>query len=369
MTLDPLMRYKLKKLVKELTGYRGRHTELVTVYVPAGYDMNSVINHLGQEAGTATNIKSTSTRKNVMDALERMIQHLRLVGRTPKNGLMAFSGNISEREGVSDVRVWSIEPPVALNQRLYRCDKQFVTEALENMCLIKKVFGLVVMDRREATIALLKGKTIEVLVRSQSAVPGKSRAGGQSAHRFEQLRENAAHEFFVRIGEHIKDAYFHIREDIQGILIGGPGPTKYEFCDGNFITNELKQKIIAIKDITYTDDFGLQELLERSQDNLAAEEVIQEKQLMMQFFQLLVKTSGKVAYGRADVMDKLKMGAVDQLMITESMDDKIIEEFENEANKNGSKVNIISVETREGAQLRDMGGIVAILRYDMTHNQ
>ncbi len=29
----------------------------------------------------------------------------------------------------------------------------------------------------------------------------------------------------------------------------------------------------------------------------------------------------------------------------------------------GSKVRIISVETREGVQLRDMGGIAAILRY------
>ena len=34
-----------------------------------------------------------------------MIQHLRLFKRTPSNGLAAFSGNVAEREGQSDVRL------------------------------------------------------------------------------------------------------------------------------------------------------------------------------------------------------------------------------------------------------------------------
>lgn len=369
MSIDPLLRHKLKKLIKELAGYRGRHTELVTVYVPAGYDLNAIINHLYQEAGTASNIKSTSTRKNVEDALEKMIQHLRIVGRTPKNGLMAFSGNVSEKEGQSDVRVWSIEPPVPLNQRLYRCDKVFVLEALEDIVAAKEIYGLVVMDRREATIALLRGKSIDVVAKSQSAVPGKTRAGGQSAHRFEQLRENAAHEFFTRIGEHIKDCFFPIRDSIRGILLGGPGPTKYEFHDGNFITTELKNKIIAIKDITYTDEFGLQELLERSEENLANEEVMKEKKVVTNFFQMLVKAPGKTAYGKKDVMEKLQMGGVDLLILSEGIDEKIVEEFEQEAEKMGTNVTIVSTETREGAQLKEIGGVAALLRYDMSHHQ
>ena len=177
MHIEPLMRYKLKKFIKELSAYKGRHTELVTVYVPSGYDMTAIINHLAQEAGTATNIKSNSTRKNVEDAIEKMIQHLRIVGRTPANGLIAFSGNVSEKEGVSDVRVWSIEPPIPLNQRLYRCDKIFVLDALEEMVSSKELYALVVMDKREATLGLLHGKNVQTVGRTQSAVPGKTRAG------------------------------------------------------------------------------------------------------------------------------------------------------------------------------------------------
>jgi peptide chain release factor subunit 1 len=112
MSISSHQKFDLKKFIKEIAPCRGRHTELVTVYVPAGYDLIKVIQQLQDEQGTATNIKSAQTRNNVLDALERMVQHLKLVGRTPKNGLAAFAGNVAEREGTSDVRVWSIEPPV-----------------------------------------------------------------------------------------------------------------------------------------------------------------------------------------------------------------------------------------------------------------
>ena len=156
MAITSVQRFELRKLIKELGSYRGRHTELVTVYVPAGYEMSKITNHLFQEQGTATNIKSASTRKNVIDALEKMIQHLKTIGATPVNGLAAFSGNVSEREGQSDVKVWSIDPPVPLNIRLYRCDKQFILDPLDSMLEHKEVFGLVVIDRRDANIAFLK---------------------------------------------------------------------------------------------------------------------------------------------------------------------------------------------------------------------
>ena len=118
-------KFDLKRFIKDISKYRGRHTELVTVYVPKGYNLDKVINQLQQEQGTAVNIKSASTRKNVIDALERMIQHLKNFKQTPPNGLAAFSGNVAEQEGRSDVQVFSLEPPVPLNVRIYRCDKNF----------------------------------------------------------------------------------------------------------------------------------------------------------------------------------------------------------------------------------------------------
>src|SRR3989344_6000791 len=179
MSLTTKQKHDLKKFIKELEQHRGSHTELVSVYIPAEYDLNKIINHLAQEQGTAANIKSSSTRKNVVSALERMIQHLRLFKRTPPHGLAVFSGNVAEREGQEDFKVWSVEPPVPLNTRIYRCDKEFVLDLLRDMMEAKEAYGLIVLDRRDANIALLKGKTIVHLLKTHSQVPGKFKAGGQ----------------------------------------------------------------------------------------------------------------------------------------------------------------------------------------------
>ena len=62
-------------------------------------------------------------------------------------------------------------------------------------------------------------------------------------------------------------------------------------------------------------------------------------------------------------MKQLKMGAVGTLLLSEALDDKTIETFDEEAEKVGTIVKIISTETREGVQLREMGKVGAILRY------
>jgi len=357
-------RYHLKKFVKELEQHRGRHTELVSVYIPVGYDINSIINHIAQEQGTASNIKSKSTRDNVIGALERMIQHLRLFKRTPPNGLAVFSGNVAEREGQQDFQIWSIEPPIPLNFRTYRCDKEFVLEPLREMMETKEVYGLVAMDRRDAIIAILKGKTIIPLLKTHSEVPGKFKAGGQSAVRFARNRELSAKDHYKKIADYMKDEFLKL-EGLKGIIIGGPGVTVSDFLNQDYITGDVKKKILGTKDLSYTEEFGLQELLEKSGDILAAEEVSQEKKLVTQFLTFLGKKPGMVSYGKEQVMKLVLGGVVAKLLLSEALDEKEIEEFEKAAQKMSTEVFIISTETREGVQLRDLGKVACILRYEI----
>jgi peptide chain release factor subunit 1 len=58
-----------------------------------------------------------------------------------------------------------------------------------------------------------------------SGIPGKTRAGGQSAQRFARIRESMAKEFFKRVAESIKK-HFWDNKKLKGILVGGPIPTK-----------------------------------------------------------------------------------------------------------------------------------------------
>lgn len=360
--MEALQQRKLKKFIKELENIKGRHTELVSVYIPADYDMIKIIQHLQDEQNTAMNIKSKENRKRVMSSLERMIRHLKLFKQTPKNGLAVFSGNISEKENVEDIQVFSIEPPEPIQTRLYRCDQNFMLDILKQQLGAKTVYGLIVMDNREATIGLLKGTNITELAHMTSGVPGKIKAGGQSSTRFARLREEAAHEFYKRISE-ISNKTFLEMKNLNGIIIGGPGPTKEIFLDGAYLNNELKKKVIGTKDLSYTGEFGLNELVDKSKDLLAKEAIIKEKKLMEDFFTMLGKEHDKIRLGKEQVEQAIEYGAVDVLLLSEDLDDSLIEELEKKAEAYGGKVEIISNESNEGKQFREMGGIAAMLRY------
>ena len=129
--MDDKKRFALQKQLKELSEKRARHTELVSVYIPAGFNIQKVIDQIDSEASTARNIKASATRKNVTAALEKMSRELRNLKKTPLHGLAAFSGNVSTREGVQDIQFWSIEPDNDISVRVYKCGQGFYLEPLE----------------------------------------------------------------------------------------------------------------------------------------------------------------------------------------------------------------------------------------------
>jgi len=360
--MEEAERKKLQDLLDELESYRGRHTELITVYAPAGSNINQLASQLVSEQSTAQNIKSKITRNNVIDALEKIIRHLKLYKRIPENGLAIFCGNVSRKEGQPDIKLWAVEPPQPLKTKFYRCDQTFVLEPLKEMLKAKEIYGLIVLDRKEATFGLLEGKSIKVLRHLTSGVPGKQKAGGQSALRFERLREAAVKEFFRRISEHAKELFFN-KPRLQGLIIGGPGPGKEDWLKEGQLITALKDKIIGIKDIGYADEHGLELLLEASQDILAKEAVIKEKLLLEKFFTILAKEPKKTAYGKDNVKKALDMGAVDKLLLSSSLDKKVIEELEKKAKSTAAEVYLISEETPEGKQFKNLDGIGAILRF------
>ena len=154
---------ELEEELEELEAIRGRHTELVTVMIPTGFNIHAVVKQLEAEKSTASNIKSKQTRSAVIDSLDRIIRELKSHKKTPENGLALFAGNISEKPGVLDIGLWAIEPKKPLKIRMYRCDQTFVTEPLREMLQTEEVYGLLAIDRQEATIGLLEGKRIKVL--------------------------------------------------------------------------------------------------------------------------------------------------------------------------------------------------------------
>jgi peptide chain release factor subunit 1 len=363
MALEEKQKYDLEEFVERMKSYRARHTELITVLVPKSMDINIISRQIESEKSTAANIKSTSTRKNVQEALESILRITKQMKQTPKNGLCLFSGNVSEIEGQDNFILEVYEPPEELNVRLYRCDQTFVLDPLEEMLEVKDIYGLVVIERKEATIGLLIGKKIKLLQNISSFVPGKIRAGGQSSQRFHRITEGLAKDFYRKVADLVKKEFFNQKDKLKGILIGGPGPTKEEFLKEGQLVTALKDKILAIKDIGYADEHGLELLVNCSQDVLSEQEIYHEKEILENFFNKLGKDKDKTAYGKEPVLKALDYGAVETLLLSKKLDKKELKEFEKKAQETSTKVELISNDTSEGVQFFNLGGIGAILRY------
>jgi peptide chain release factor subunit 1 len=401
--MDELKEKELKAMIVELEKIRGRHTELVTVYIPAGFNLPKVSEQIRSEQSTAQNIKSKSVRKNVMAALERIMQHLKLYKQTPENGLVIFCGNVSDKEGVDDIELWTIEPHEPVKTRLYRCDQEFILDPLKEMVREREIYGIIVVDKSNAAIGVLKGKKVSLLKNLDSIVPGKTKAGGWSANRYARIREGLLNDFLKKVGE-VATANFKQLSELKGVIIGGPGPIKEQFAEGDFLEYTIKGKVLGIVNTSYTGEYGLKEAVNRSEDLIAEASVIREKRILDRFFAELEKDSGLAVYGFFETANALKAGNVELLLISEAFDwvrtgfecpscgyktEKIVnrkqideqkcpecnsrlavreekeitENIIKTAEEMGTKVEIISTETQRGEQLKELGGIAGILRY------
>jgi len=269
-----------------------------------------------------------------------------------------------------------------------------------------------VLDSKAATFALLKGKRSDIVKDISSGVAGKTRAGGQSARRYERLRQMHLNEFFTRVGNYMTDIFKDV-PNLKGIIVGGPGPTKEDFLKGNYFHHEIKEKILTTVDSGYTGHEGVKKMVERSREFLKSVRFYEERKIVQDFLYNVGQETGLATYGEREVIQALRSNNVRQLLISEGVrrtmvrlqcrdcgakDTRIVERDELEdfeesfadlsclkcgnvnyeviekedliealvklAESTDAKVEIISSETEEGEMLsRSFGGLAAILKY------
>ena len=415
---DSVKLYKIRKTLEELSQKSGRGTELISVYIPKGKQLHEIISSLQQEQGTADNIKSDLTRSHVVDSLGKVVQRLKMYKKTPERGLVVFCGALPPEGGgplgSEVVTVWEIDPPKDLNQYLYRCDDHFHVDILKDMLKDDNLIGFLAIDAKDAGWGLLHGDKIEVLGQTGSGVAGKHRQGGQSAKRFQKLREMELTYYFNRVAETTREYFIDIYP-IKGLVISGPGPTKEDFINGNYLEYRLQNMIINTIDASYSGAEGIREAFAKSSDILGDFRMVEEKKLVEDLFREINTNSGKGSYGLQEVIDYLKNNVVKTLIITDNtnlhrveakckrckhlreaiverpevipkkteftstpcpscnaMDTEVFEQdivdyLEILAAKTGSQLEVISGSAEHGNMLASLGKVGAILRYNPGH--
>jgi peptide chain release factor subunit 1 len=407
-----LLRFRLKRVLNTLASKEGHHTELISLYIPSDRQISDVMNNLRQEQSTASNIKSKTTRKNVLDAIAKVIQRLKLFKELPPKGLVLFCGAIPQNgAGSEKIEAYVIEPPEPTPLYYYRCDKRFHLEPLIEMLREKKTYGILVIDGNNATVSTLKGRRLNIVKEITSGLSGKHGRGGQSQRRFERLRETEVNEYYKRVGGHANKIFLEI-PDLKGIIIGGPGPTKHDFESGDYLQYTIKDKILSTVDTAYTGREGVEEVVEKSPEILKEVRYAEEKRIVQSFLYELGHDTGLAIYGEGEVLNALDKGNVRTVLISDAFDlkgvtlkcpncgyigqtkvkNKTLQEIENGAvdkscpncntpglnvekiidiidkvaevaDQMGTEVEIISRQTEEGVELESFGGIAAILRY------
>jgi peptide chain release factor subunit 1 len=219
-------------------------------------------------------------------------------------------------------------------------------------------------------------------------------------------------EYFNRVGRHANETFLPI-DNLKGIILAGPGPTKYDFEKGDHLNYQLKNKILDTVDTAYVEEQGVKEVVEKAPEIMRKVRYIEEKQIMQKFLYEVGHDTGMITYGESEVRKALQAGAVRMLILSESLEiqrvtvkcsacgyqeqetvktanmttfeqslvgkpcpkcqapslaviekNDIVDDLAQLAEYSNTDIEMISTETEEGQMLKNaFGGIAAILRF------
>ncbi len=411
---DSVALYKMRKILAELSTKIGRGTELVSLYIPLKRPLHEISSALKEEYNTASNIKSDVTRTHVQDALVKIMQRLKLYDKTPENGIAMFCGALPPSSnaplGSEVLQLFEVLPHKPIQTYLYRCDDHFHLEPLREMIKEEKIIGIISIDNTETGLGIVSGNRVDVADVVTSGVSGKHRAGGQSARRFERLREAEINDYFNRVARHATKVFLE-QYTIKGLILGGPGPTKDYFLKGEYLDYRLQKNVLAVVDTSYAGREGIRETIERAENVLQDLRIVEEKEFIKKFLNEVSSDEGLVVYGFNEVIDSLNKGNAHTVLVSEdvglvflqkvcrkcgttreviinqenlisekqkliseacsscgSSDIEIVEKdfidfLADKSINSGAKVEVISSKSEEGVMFKSFGGVGALLRY------
>ncbi len=353
---------KLRVIIRTLKEWKAPATTLLSLYIPPGRPISDVMSMLRQEMSITDNIKLKRTKDAVQTALSMAMERLSMIPKTPENGLVVFSGKDVD---TGELICFIFSPPEPVPVYYYRTDKWFHTEILEQMIEEKDVYGLIIVERDEATIGLLKGSYIEVVDEIDSYIPGKHHKGGQSQRRYDRIIEQMVEDFYKRVAERAKEIFLPLLEQgkLKGILVGGPGYSKNDFVKGEYLDHRLKKIVMKrLIDVSYQGEAGLREMVMKAQDLLEGQKYVEAMRKIEELKTHMARDDGLVVFGEEEAKYAAEMGALETLIVVE--DHPRLEELRSIAEKSSAKIIIIPPSLPEGMWIKSsFDGVVGILRF------
>jgi peptide chain release factor subunit 1 len=404
-TSKSVKQHKLKKRIAYLSAKEAPKKEFLSLYVPFDASMDRIVTTLKK-----TLKEDTKWEGEAESNLKQLIQYIKQLPAVPENGIAIFAGNYAANMyEQSHFILEEITPPEPITKYQFDASNMFQLRPLRDMLRDPKVIGVIVLDAKEATLGVVNGDRTEIVDRIKSGVPGKTGKGGQSQRRYERERDMEVTAFFHRIAEHAAEMFL-VKQPITVLLLGGPGQTKNDFIKGKHLNYELDNVLLQAYDTQSADESAVKDVLCKAEELLKGMCGPEEKQLIERLQTELRKKAGLATYGLEQVMDALKKGEVEVVLVTDnvgyaevsticrkcgaitqqifgsdrievtrklisqpchkcsSLDFEVTERdlvdvLEDLATQTNARVEVISSESGEKSQLAVLGGVAALLRF------
>ena len=238
-------------------------------------------------------------------------------------------------------------------------DLERIKEASNRTLAVKAL--VIGIDYDDICIAFMRDYGVEIIVESSLNLPSKREPTG---------REGALTRVFTEFTNTVYDLCK--RYGVNAVVVAGPGFFKDQFADA------VEEKCKGINVKIYREGAsngglpGVYEAIRRDIVLKILEDygIVEEEKLLSEFLATLSKNEKLVAYTINDVEKAAQAGAIDKLFITNELLRSYnlelrarVEGIVKAAEKGGAFVKIFSSVHRTFTQLKNFGGIAAILRY------
>jgi len=325
---------------------------LVTVAVAHDEERGPMLERVEEAHATAEYLDGRASEP-LREAYEAAARALRDVGDTPEDGLVVYAGVL---DGDVETHVFA-DPPGRIEESRFEHGNTFVTEPLERGGAGAGTVGLVVVERGGAALGRLDETGVTTLETLDSDVPGKTRAGGQSADRFRRRREERKREFFASVGE----AAGQVFDDPDAVALGGTDVTVAAFQEGEHLPNRLAERVAGTYAVAHADEHALDELASKARGEVTAIHA-DAWEALESFFERL--PDGEVAYGRETVDDALTYGGVERLLVAETVPASEREAYAERVADEGGDLVVILRDVAGGDRfVEGFDGVGALLRF------
>jgi protein pelota len=225
----------------------------------------------------------------------------------------------------------------------------------------EKPIIIVSIDDEGYAIAITAQYGVEIKAEESIKLPGKLEA---------EKRTGAVKEYFQRALNSLRQIWIEMHNPIAII---GVGFVKADFT--KFLENEATDVCKSVVDVKSVNNGGVAGIYEALRSGVLLKtmkqmRIVEEAEIIEEILKRLGKGEPNVTYGMDEVENAARLGAVEKLvladtMLREALDERrlLVEDLMKSVERKGGNIIIVSTEHEAGAKLIALGGIAALLRF------